>query len=75
VLPFEQIGSVSYAAGGQGEDTFVVSVCEKTGDCHVVENSRKPLDGTAARIARLVGVEVEKKTADTGGLGKGMLTK
>ena len=74
VLPFSDIGKVSYAAGGQGEDTFVVSVCEKSGDCHVVENSRKPLDGTAARIARLVGVEVDKKQAETGGLGKGMLT-
>jgi hypothetical protein len=73
VVKFGDVDKVLYESGGQAEDTFVVSVCLKSGDCHEVDNSRKPLEGTAMHIAQVVGVEVEKAKADSTGLGQGMM--
>jgi hypothetical protein len=73
VVKFSDVDKVLYESGGQAEDTFVVSVCLKSGECHEVDNSRKPLQGTAAHMAQVVGVEVEKKTAGGSGLGQGMM--
>lgn len=75
VVRFDNIQKVLYSAGGQGELAYVVSICEKSGDCHLVDNSRRPLDGKAAQIASLVGVDVEKKKDEGRGLGQGMLTQ
>jgi hypothetical protein len=73
VVKFEDVDKVLYVSGGQAEDTFVVSVCLKSGDCHEVNNSRKPLEGKAMHIAQVVGVKVDKKKAGGAGLGQGMM--
>ena len=73
VVKFSDVDKVLYESGGQAEDSYVVSVCIKSGECYDVDNSRKPLEGTANHIAQVVGVEVDKKKAESGGLGQGML--
>jgi hypothetical protein len=73
VVKFGDVDRVLYETGGQAEDTFVVSVCLKTGDCHQVDNSRKPLQGKAIYLAQVVGVEVDEKKTGGAGLGQGML--
>ena len=44
VVKFGDVAKVLYESGGQAEDTYVVSVCLKSGECHEVDNSRKPLE-------------------------------
>jgi len=75
VVSFGEVSKVIYSMGGQGEDSFIVDVCLKNDKCHRVENSRKPLEGTAMHIAKVVGVEVEKQKPGGVGLGQGMINQ